>query len=89
MSDSIWEGSKEWRARSKEKKRHSLDLMIDRYELEDRSEFTHNDGVLTVDKKYQYFILKKQAKVKGNPKKYQMRGFRHFAKVFLKMNHRD
>lgn len=79
-----WADLKEARKKAREKRRNTLHNQIRKFKLENRVEFI-NDGTVVFDNKYYYYCQKKKARVKGNPKQYQMRGFAHFLEVFLKV----
>lgn len=71
---------------SRERKRTSMENVLKKNKLIDRSRFI-NEGTVVVDDKYTYYCQKKIAKVKGNPKRYQMRGVQHFIDTFIQKGH--
>jgi hypothetical protein len=80
----MWVDLKDGKNAVRDRRRNTLHNQIQKFKLEDRVKFI-NDGTVVFDNKYYYYCQKKKARVKGNPKQYQMRGFAHFLEVFLKV----
>lgn len=77
----LWASLKEDRKKSRERKRNAMHNIAKRMKIESRVEFP-NEGTCLLDGKVYYYAQKKKARVKGQSKYYQMRGFQHFVDVF-------
>lgn len=70
-----------WRKESRRRKRNAMRNIAKRLKITDRVKFP-NEGTCLLDDKVYYYAQKRKARVKGQKKYYQMRGFEHFIKVF-------
>lgn len=77
----MWASLKQSRSRGRERKRNAMYNISKRLKILDRVEFP-NEGTCLLDGKVYYYAQKKKARVKGQKKYYQMRGFEHFVTVF-------
>ena len=85
MSGDEYEGVNRYRREMRANKRQSMHNMAKRLKIVERVEFP-NEGTCLLDGQFYYYAQKKKARVKGNNKYYQMRGFQHFIDVFGKDN---
>lgn len=81
MSSDEWEAMHEARKKSRGRKRNAMHNIAARLGIADRLEFI-NEGTCLLDGRVYYYAQKRKARVKGQDKYYQMRGFEHFAQVF-------
>lgn len=70
-----------WRKESRRRKRNAMRNIAKRLKITHRVKFP-NEGTCLLDDKVYYYAQKRKARVKGQKKYYQMRGFEHFIKVF-------
>lgn len=77
----MWESLKRDRRKTRQRKRDSMLSIARRLKIVDRVEFP-NEGTCLLDGRVYYYAQKQKARVKGQAKYYQMRGFDHFVKVF-------
>jgi hypothetical protein len=77
----MWEAMRAAQEASRERKRSAMHNISARLKILDRVEFI-NEGTCLLDGRVYYYAQKKKARVKGEKKYYQMRGFEHFVKVF-------
>lgn len=85
MSDGIFEALGQAKKEAKRKRRNSIQNKIEEHGLDQRFKFV-NSGVLLFDNKYYYYIESRNARRKGNNKRYQMKSFDHFVDVFINGN---
>lgn len=71
----------EARKKSRARNRNAMRNIARRMKIEDRVEFP-NEGTCLLDGRVYYYAQKKRARVKGEKKYYDMRGFKHFVEVF-------
>jgi hypothetical protein len=77
----MWEALKQARQKSQARKRNAMHNIAKRLKILDRVEFP-NEGTCLLDGKVYYYAQKRKARVKGQAKYYQMKGFEHFIQVF-------
>lgn len=70
-----------WRKKSRQRKRNAMHNIAKRMKITHRIEFI-NEGTCLLDERVYYYAQKRKARVKGEQKYYQMRGFKHFVEVF-------
>lgn len=77
----MWRSLREDRKRHRQRKRNAMHNIAKRLKIEHRVEFP-NEGTCVLDGRVYYYAQKRKARVKGQNKYYQMRGFEHFIQVF-------
>lgn len=77
----MWASLKHDRQKNRQQKRNAMWNISERLKIMDRVEFP-NEGTCLLDGRVYYYAQKRKARVKGEKKYYQMRGFEHFIKVF-------
>jgi hypothetical protein len=82
--DNLWRILGKARQESCHRRANAMINISKKKKIMDRVEFI-NDGTCLLDNRVYYYAQKKKARVKGQTKYYQMRGFAHFIKVFGKV----
>ena len=77
----MWNALKEARNKQQIRKRNAMHNIAARLKITNRVEFP-NEGTCLLDGRVYYYAQKRKARVKGQKKYYQMRGFEHFVAVF-------
>ena len=76
-----WEALKQARNKSKDRKRNAMHNIAKRLKILDRVQFP-NEGTCLLDERVYYYAQKRKARIKGQAKYYQMKGFEHFIEAF-------
>jgi len=81
----MWAALHEARRKNRARKRNAMLNISKRLKITHRVTFP-NEGTCLLDNRVYYYAQKKKARVKGEKKYYQMRGFEHFINVFGNQN---